>query len=188
MVPIFKVDRSTSRLDLVYRLAVHLMTPFLKRRLEDEAETVALGTKLALRLKAGDMVALSGDLGAGKTTFARGLIRTFVGRQIDVPSPTFTLVQTYTNADESKISNPDTQSPLDLFHFDLYRLKNSEEVWELGWEDIANGIAIVEWPDKAGDNLPDTRLNIALSFDQGGRVAYFSARNEDFWKDRLHGV
>jgi tRNA threonylcarbamoyladenosine biosynthesis protein TsaE len=164
------------------------MTPFLVRRLEDEAETMALGTTLAQYLKAGDMVALSGDLGAGKTTLARGLIRAFVGRPIEVPSPTFTLVQTYTSADKEQISKPDTQSPLDLFHFDLYRLENSEEVWELGWEDIVNAIAIVEWPDKAGDNLPDTRLNIALSFDKGGRVAHFSAYNEDFWKDRLHGV
>jgi tRNA threonylcarbamoyladenosine biosynthesis protein TsaE len=112
---------------------------------------------------------------------ARGLIRAFIGEDVDVPSPTFTLLQTYTQ-------RLDTGDGLDLFHFDLYRLKDAEEVWELGWEDITDAVALVEWPDKAGRHLPDDRLDIVLSFDGAGRVAEFFARDDKVWKDRLNGA
>jgi tRNA threonylcarbamoyladenosine biosynthesis protein TsaE len=158
---------------------------FLTLTLADEAQTLALGAKLSGLLGAGDLVALAGPLGAGKTTLARGLIRTFVGEELEVPSPTFTLVQTYSNG---RASRPLTESSLDLFHFDLYRLKNSDEVWELGWEDLASAIALVEWPDKAGEHLPDDRLDIVLSFQDGGRIAQFFAQRQTSWKDRLDGV
>jgi tRNA threonylcarbamoyladenosine biosynthesis protein TsaE len=155
--------------------------PFLTLKLDDEAQTLELGARIAAWLKAGDFLALTGPLGAGKTTLARGLIRAFVGEDIDVPSPTFTLVQTYTQ-------RSDAGDGLDLFHFDLYRLKDTEEVWELGWEDITDAVALVEWPDKAGRHLPDDRLDIVLSFDGAGRVAEFFARNDEVWKDRLNGA
>jgi tRNA threonylcarbamoyladenosine biosynthesis protein TsaE len=158
-----------------------MRAPFLTLKLADEAATLALGAWVAPRLGVGDFVALTGQLGAGKTTLARGLIRAFVGDEIEVPSPTFTLVQTYAR-------NADAGDGLDLSHFDLYRLKNSEEVWELGWEDIGRAIALVEWPDKAGEHLPMDRLDIMLSSDDGGRIAQFFAQESTSWKERLHGA
>jgi tRNA threonylcarbamoyladenosine biosynthesis protein TsaE len=162
--------------------------PFLTLTLANETETLALGAKLAGQMRAGDFVALTGPLGAGKTTFARGLVRAFVGADIDVPSPTFTLVQTYTRNAEATQNTSLTQSSLDLYHFDLYRLKNCEEVWELGWEDLAGAVALVEWPDKASEHLPSDRLDIVLSFENGGRMAQFFAGEQKSWKDRLDGV
>lgn len=162
--------------------------PFLTLNLQNEAETLAFGKSLGPRLRAGDFIALSGPLGAGKTTFARGLIRAFVGTEIEVPSPTFTLVQTYVRLASANSKTPLTHSGLDLYHFDLYRLKNAEEVWELGWEDITSDVALVEWPDKAGEHLPDDRLDIVLSFHGDGRIAQFFAREPKSWKDRLDGA
>jgi tRNA threonylcarbamoyladenosine biosynthesis protein TsaE len=161
---------------------------FLTLNLADEAETLALGAKLGGLMRAGDFVALTGPLGAGKTTLARGLVRAFVGENVDVPSPTFTLVQTYTRKAPVVQGTPLTDSGLDLYHFDLYRLKNSEEVWELGWEDLAGAVALVEWPDSAGEHLPDDRLDIVLSFHNGGRIAQLFTHAQDSWKDRLDGV
>jgi tRNA threonylcarbamoyl adenosine modification protein YjeE len=101
-------------------------------------------------LRKGDMLALHGDLGAGKTSFARALLQR-LGVVGDVPSPTFTLVQTY------------EASGLLVSHFDLYRLKSPDELDELGWDDaLADGVALVEWPERATGRLPEDRL--ALTF------------------------
>lgn len=162
--------------------------PFLSIELEDEAQTLALGRRLSAHLKAGDFIALTGPLGAGKTTLARGLIRAFVGNAIDVPSPTFTLVQTYSAPASLHDNARDTPATLDLFHFDLYRLKSAEEVWELGWEDLGEAVALVEWSDKAAAYLPDNRLEIILSFSQSGRVAAFYSQDDNVWKERLNGA
>jgi tRNA threonylcarbamoyladenosine biosynthesis protein TsaE len=162
--------------------------PFFILSLSDEAQTLALGAKLAPRLQAGDFLALTGPLGAGKTTLARGLIGAFVGEDLEVPSPTFTLVQTYSRIIRTGPVSSHTQDTLDLYHFDLYRLKNAEEIWELGWEDIAGAVALVEWPDKAHPHLPQDRLDIVLSFDNGGRMAQFFADGHTSWKDRLNGI
>jgi tRNA threonylcarbamoyladenosine biosynthesis protein TsaE len=162
--------------------------PFLTLDLANESQTLALGAALGTRVFAGDFIALTGPLGAGKTTLARGLIRAFVGGDVEVPSPTFTLVQTYCQHSAAKDPAPNAGLGLDLFHFDLYRLKSAEEVWELGWEDLAEAVALVEWPDKAGQYLPANRFDISLSFDSTGRVAHFSAADAQGWKDRLKGV
>ncbi|MEN9874937.1 MAG: hypothetical protein RL186_1834 [Pseudomonadota bacterium] len=153
----------------------------MEKFLADEAQTLGLGAALAARLVAGDFLALHGELGAGKTTLARGLIQAFVGERCEVPSPTFTLVQTYQQASKGGAG-------LDLFHFDLYRLEDADEVWELGWEDIGAGIALVEWPQRALPHLPDNRLDIHLTFAEGGRQAHFSAKAHTSWKERLRGV
>ena len=113
-----------------------------------EADTVALGREIAGALAAGDTVTLSGPLGAGKSVLARAIIRKFCPRE-DVPSPTFTLVQTY-----------ETQNFL-ISHADLYRVGAMSELRELGLDDaLERGVLVVEWPDRMGGGLPEDRLDI----------------------------
>lgn len=109
----------------------------------NEAATVRLADDLAVILQHGDLLALSGDLGAGKSTFARAVLRAVANDpMLEVPSPTFTLVQTY-------------DLRLTVSHFDLYRLSEPEELTELGLEDVLDeGAALVEWPENAGHALP----------------------------------
>jgi len=118
--------------------------------LPDLAATVALAGRIAPLLRSGDVVALWGDLGAGKTTLARDILRA-LGVTEDVPSPTFTLVQTYETA------------ALSVAHYDLYRLKSSRELFELGFaEALEDGAALVEWPDRAPEYLPTETLHLRL--------------------------
>jgi N-acetylmuramate 1-kinase len=132
--------------------------------LPDEAATARLGEDLAAALRVGDLVALSGDLGAGKTALARAMIRALAGsRDLDVPSPTFTLVQTY-------------MARIPVAHFDLFRIAGPDEVDELGLtEALETGVAIVEWPEKAGTQLPDGAIRIRLDHCDVGRVASIEA-------------
>jgi len=118
----------------------------------NEAATVALAEDIAAVLRPGDTVALVGDLGAGKSTLARALIRALADDDgLEVPSPTFTLVQSY------------DLPRLTLAHFDLYRLSDADELDELGFDEaIAEGVALIEWPDRAGTRLPDDALIIAI--------------------------
>lgn len=117
----------------------------------------ALAARLAQPAKAGDTFMLSGELGAGKTTFSRAFIGALAKREnvappSDVPSPTFTLMQSY------EIGR------MQVFHFDLFRLRNEDEVLELGIEDASyEGIALIEWPDRLGRHMPRDRLDIALA-------------------------
>jgi N-acetylmuramate 1-kinase len=121
--------------------------------LPDEAATRRFATDLAGALEPGDLITLSGDLGAGKTTFARALIRLLAGDEtIEVPSPTFTMVQSY-------------ELPrFALVHADLYRVRGAAELAELGFDDVPNGaVVLVEWPDRAAGALPTDRLDIAFT-------------------------
>ncbi len=118
-----------------------------------EDELLRLAEEIAFTLLPGDVLALEGDLGAGKTTFARGLIRALSGGTvIDVPSPTFTLVQTY-------------ETPrFEVAHFDLYRLSDPNELNELGLDlALKRGVAIIEWPSRAAALIPDDRITLELS-------------------------
>jgi tRNA threonylcarbamoyl adenosine modification protein YjeE len=136
----------------------------IERVLPDEQATVALGQDLAAALKPGDLLLLQGDLGAGKTTLARALIRAMAADYaLEVPSPTFTLVQTY-----------DTRIP--LAHFDLYRISAAEELDELGLDEaLAAGAALVEWPERAEGRLPSGATTIRLSDHGDGRLAIIGA-------------
>ncbi|MCW8915121.1 MAG: tRNA (adenosine(37)-N6)-threonylcarbamoyltransferase complex ATPase subunit type 1 TsaE [Magnetovibrio sp.] len=130
---------------------------------------------LARVAKPGDVIALSGDLGAGKTTFARDFIRALTDPDEDVPSPTFTLVQTY-EGDSGEI-----------WHFDLYRLEHPEEVFELGIEDaLVDGISLIEWPDHMGAYIPRDRLEVRLTITKGKnhRQAELISHNPS-WSERL---
>ena len=134
--------------------------------LADEEATRRLMVDIAAALAPGDLVTLSGDLGAGKTAFARALIRHLAGDQtIEVPSPTFTLMQAY-------------ELPrFPLVHADLYRLSGPAELAELGFEDIAPGaVTLLEWPDRAAGFLPDDRLDIALTLSPQRGVTFRNAR------------
>jgi tRNA threonylcarbamoyladenosine biosynthesis protein TsaE len=117
----------------------------------------ALASRLAAPAQAGDTFALTGELGAGKTALARAFIGAVAAREgapmpEDVPSPTFTLMQTYDFGD------------VQVFHFDLYRLKSPEDALELGIEDAcADGIALIEWPERLGRYLPTDRIDVRLA-------------------------
>jgi tRNA threonylcarbamoyladenosine biosynthesis protein TsaE len=147
--------------------------PVLMLDLADEAATAALGRRLAMACQPGDLIALSGDLGAGKSTLARALIRHLAGAEIDVPSPTFTLVQTY-----------DTPG-LAVWHFDLYRLDRPGEARELGLMEAVDGLALIEWPERLGPHLPRTRLDVALDFSPDGRIARLTDHFD--WSTRIDG-
>jgi tRNA threonylcarbamoyladenosine biosynthesis protein TsaE len=108
-----------------------------------EKETVAFAARLATSAKGDDIFLLEGPLGAGKSVFARGFIRALCGEDTDVPSPTFTLVQTYEAGEKL------------LWHFDLYRIEHPDEIYEIGWEDaLSGGIVLVEWPQRLGTHIP----------------------------------
>ncbi len=144
--------------------------------LADIEATRALGARLASILRPGDIVALWGDLGAGKSTLARGLIQSVLGDDVEVPSPTFTLVQTYELPD------------CDLWHMDLYRLDDPEDVFELGVEDaFVEAASLIEWPDRMGGHLPLHRLDIRIDQTDGGRQATLSAPPGE-WHNRLAEV
>ena len=129
--------------------------------LPDEAATERLGAALAGRLRPRDVVALQGGLGVGKTTLARAILRAASGDPaLIVPSPTFTLVEIY-------------DTPMGVFwHFDLYRLEQPEQVFELGWEEArADGVALIEWAERLGALLPRDRLTVTLAVEGDSRRA-----------------
>ncbi|MHA7898591.1 MAG: tRNA (adenosine(37)-N6)-threonylcarbamoyltransferase complex ATPase subunit type 1 TsaE [Henriciella sp.] len=145
----------------------------LSFELADLAATELLAQRLAPLLKAGDVIALQGGLGAGKTTFSRALISALLRQDTEVPSPTYTLVQSYDGPD------------FPIFHYDLYRIEDPEEVFELGWEETQDGLALIEWPDRAGAHLPAWRLDLTIEITGDIRTARLEPRGED-WQTRLH--
>jgi tRNA threonylcarbamoyladenosine biosynthesis protein TsaE len=139
----------------------------------DASATAALAARLAPLLRAGDVVALSGPLGAGKTFFARSVIEALGGPE-EVPSPTFKLVQTYDLA------------PAPVWHFDLYRLSRPEDAYELDIEDaFADAISLIEWPERLGGLLPAERLNVALAFGAGDNERQVTLTGSPGWSERL---
>lgn len=126
-----------------------------------EDDTIAIAHDLAGFLKAPGVIYLNGPVGAGKSAFSRAFIRAKMGREIDVPSPTFTLIQTYDGPDE------------EIWHIDLYRLSDSSELVEFGLEDT-DALCLIEWPDLARTVLDDPVLEITIDVIEEMRVLHFS--------------
>ncbi len=153
------------------------MTEGTRLRLTGEAATVALARSIAALARPGDVIALWGDLGAGKTVFARAFIRARSAPDTEVPSPTFTLVQVYEAA-----------APWsgDVWHFDLYRLAAPEDAWELDIEDaFATGISLIEWPDRLGPLLPGRRLDLTLRHGATASDRRALIAGSEGWTERL---
>jgi tRNA threonylcarbamoyladenosine biosynthesis protein TsaE len=149
--------------------------------LNDETGTAALGAALARALAPGLTIYLHGDLGAGKTALTRALLHA-AGHAGHVKSPTYTLVEPYTIAIGGR--------PLDVLHFDLYRMASPEEFLDAGFREHFNhqNICIIEWPEKAGSLLPAPDINLTLTISGHGRHVELEALSEQgsHCLDRLH--
>ncbi len=140
-----------------------------------EEETQQVAKTLSAYLKIGDVVRLDGTLGAGKTAFARALVRSLVASEIEVPSPTFNLLLTYETS-----SGP-------VYHYDFYRLEDPEEVWELDIEDaLESGITLMEWTERLEDLAPKAALQIEITIPTGADTSrILHIRGDVQWATRL---
>ena len=146
------------------------------RRVSSLAGTAALAGTIADLLRPGDIIGLGGTLGAGKTAFARALVRHLARQEIDVPSPTYNLLLTYDFDDFC------------LYHYDLYRLESPEEARELDIDEaFDNGVSLIEWPDRLGGYLPEDHLLIEIiaEEEEAGEARIFRFSGEDSWRRRL---
>lgn len=170
-------------------------TKTVELALPDESATLAAARRLAAHLQAGDVVFLIGDLGAGKTTFARGVIGALPrvcdtgagdkgcgagsggSAEDEVPSPTFTLVQIY------------ERRPAPIWHVDLYRLTRPEEAEELGLDEaLGEAITLIEWPDRLGRRVPANRLEVRLSYGAMADARSLELAGFGSWAGRLSAV
>lgn len=135
--------------------------------LENEAATIDFGRRLAMISRRGDVFALYGTLGMGKSVLARAFVQALCG-PIEVPSPTFTLLQTY-------------ESPaFDIYHFDLYRLKSPDEIFEIGVEDaLYSGVCLIEWPEKMAPYLPRDVFRLEITLKGEGRLITVSCSSAE---------
>lgn len=134
-------------------------------------DTMNFAKKLASKLKNGDIIVLTGELGAGKTKFTEGFLSYF-GLQDEISSPTFTIVNEYKKDD------------INIYHFDVYRLENSDEFYAIGGEEyFSSGICIIEWGEMIKDTLPKDYIQITFSkddFDENVRVLHVQTFGEKF--------
>jgi tRNA threonylcarbamoyladenosine biosynthesis protein TsaE len=145
--------------------------------LTGEAATAALAGRIAAIARVGDVIALDGDLGTGKSVFARAFIQHRIKDADEVPSPTFTLVQTYVSDDPSAPA---------IYHFDLFRIKNANEAFELGIEEaFASGISLIEWPERLGSLLPVSALLIELAHGDETEERRCRIAGDASWQPRL---
>ena len=145
--------------------------------LKNQEEMKNFASKLAKVAKSGDIITLSGDLGVGKTSFSQFFIRSLTDEDIEVTSPTFNLLHVYS----LKI--------LQIWHFDLYRLKNKQEIYELGIEDaFDNGVSLIEWPEIIKDSLPKNRLDLDLSFSKVDDARIINWKGSIKWAELLGSI
>ena len=149
------------------------MSPLADLNLADEAATARLGAAIAAVIQPGWAVCLSGPLGAGKSTLARALVRALTTPDEEVPSPNFTLVQFY-------------EGPrLSVAHFDLYRLTDPDEAYEIGLDEALDaGAAVIEWPQRLEGALPGDRLDVEITIPDDGDGRLLRARGQGTWADR----
>ena len=149
--------------------------------LPNPAATERLAAIIAEETRPGDAILLSGDLGAGKTHFARAFINALSDVAEEVPSPTFTLVQSYAATVDGR--------PVEIAHFDLYRLKSPEETIELGIEEaFAEGISLVEWPDRLGSLTPKHHLALRLEIAADGTTRRATMQGTGDWHERIERI
>lgn len=158
------------------------MTELYNSILKGECETAMLATQVAKVACAGDIIALSGDLGAGKSTFARAFIRARMkDKTLEVPSPTFTLIQSY---------DPD-EGP-SLLHTDLYRLSSPDDIEDLGlYDELDHSIMLIEWPDRMPDEWWSVALKVSLSLAEGDETesrAIIMSSHRESWHARLSEI
>lgn len=144
--------------------------------LANEAATGQFAARLARLAQRGDVIALKGELGRGKTTFARAFIRTRLGETLEVPSPTFTLVEIYGGGDSAPA----------IWHFDLFRLNSPHEARELGFEEaLADDISLIEWPERLGPLLPAERLELTFGAGPTPESRSLTVRPSAVWRTRI---
>lgn len=135
----------------------HYGKQIMQYKIISENAMTSLGREIADVLKPYDVITMKGDLGAGKTFLTRAIIRALCGEGTIVASPTFNILQIYNASD------------YDIYHYDLYRLKSADEIYELGIEDALNGnITIIEWPEIIENSLPKSRIEINIACDKNG--------------------
>ncbi|NVK19853.1 MAG: tRNA (adenosine(37)-N6)-threonylcarbamoyltransferase complex ATPase subunit type 1 TsaE [Methylocystaceae bacterium] len=149
----------------------------MKINIENQSQTELCAQRIAHISQPGDVIALYGDLGVGKSVFSRAFIRELTTDDEEVPSPTFTLVQIY----EAEAS--------EIYHFDMYRLESPDDALELGIEEaFSDGVSLIEWPSKLGNYLPWDCLNIEIApgADDTSRVITLSSQGQ--WMSRLEEI
>ena len=160
---------------------MHIGTNSKKLDISSELNTKKVSERFAEFLKPGDLVCLFGDLGVGKTSFARAFIRTLTADDEPVPSPTYTLIQHY-HAKRNKVG-------LEIFHVDLYRISCHSEIEELGLEDaLGIGVSLIEWPELSIPSLPQDRLEIYLQFGKGVSERYMDLFGSSRWLSLAHSI
>jgi len=149
--------------------------------LKAEKETHRVASLLSTEVEPGDVICLNGDLGVGKTSFARAFIQALTSEDEPVPSPTFTLIQHY-NVKRNKVR-------LEIFHVDLYRISCHSEIEELGLEDaLGIGVSLIEWPELSMPFLPKDRLEIYLKFGKGVSERYMDLFGSSRWLSLAHSI
>jgi tRNA threonylcarbamoyladenosine biosynthesis protein TsaE len=147
--------------------------------LPNETATIRLAACIGRQTGAGDCLLLSGSIGAGKSTFARALIKSRLGQNVDVPSPTFTLVQTY----EDPAGGPD------IWHCDLYRLSHAEDLVELGLDDaFEDALCLIEWPDRLGSLAPENAIHLHFAATPEGHTVTLHANDRTTVTDCLNNA
>ncbi len=158
--------------------------PVLQLELPNLSATQRLGALLAVGLAPGDIISLSGPLGAGKSALARAIISSANQNETDIPSPTFTLVQTYELTDGTP-----------LWHLDLYRIESAMDAMQLGLDDaFIEAVCLIEWPDRLKKFLPKTALSVHLrqtyddDIDNDVDVRFADITAPPHWADRLQAI
>ena len=140
----------------------------------DINEMKSFANKIAKLIKPKDIICLRGNLGAGKTTFCQFLIKSILGKDIEVTSPTFNLLHVYDGKEFS------------IWHFDLYRLKSREEIYEIGIEEaLIDGVTIIEWPEIIIDILPKKMLDLSISFLDTSSTRLININGSNQWIEKL---